>query len=199
MKLTLLFDMDGVITDMTTHWVDVYNERYNDNLVSADFESYWDAPKDVTKPECAEKVFDLIKEPGFFATLKPYPGAVEGFQRFCEDKRFDPYIVTAFSGDPNAAYGKMTWIKEHLPFFESDNHTLLTKAKQLVWGDVFVDDSVKNLVKWIKHQSDVLGRDDYHAVAMAAGHNEGCEDKGVDIRVHNFEELWDYINSIVSV
>ena len=204
MQLTLLFDMDGVITDLPTKWVRRYNELYDDDLARDDFVAEWGGFNERIKPEAKDKVYDILKEPCFFDDLSEMPGAIGGFENFCADDRYDCYIVTAFSGHPEIAHGKLIWVTQNLPFFDSER-MVLTKQKHLIDGNVLIDDSVQNLEKWVQAQfsrngSAVIGGG-CDAIAFAAPHNDGCVATNplINARVASWDELSDYVNSMVAV
>lgn len=196
MKQILLFDSDCVLADFANYWVNRYNELYDDDISVEDFNAEWGSPPKVVKPEVGTDVYEIPKEPGFFEKLDPMPGAIEYFEKFCSDSRFDCYIVTAFSGHSEIAKGKMIWFEKVLPFFDAEK-VILTKQKQLVHGDVLIDDSIENLIKWDEFQYN-LGKDGT-TIAFAAPHNEDAVDQGASARVSSWEELWDYVNNLVTV
>ena len=64
-KKIVLLDSDGVIADILERWLDVYNNTYNDSLTREEFASTFGGLHNVVKPECGEKVYDILREPGF--------------------------------------------------------------------------------------------------------------------------------------
>lgn len=187
-KTILLLDSDGVMCDISKEWCKRYNEKYGDNLTVEQFHGTWSGMEKVVKPECGVKVYDIIKEPGFFENLNPLEGAIEGLELLCKQNDIEPYILTAFSGHENIAYGKMKWYKKHCPFFNCDDNMILTHAKSLVHGDILVDDSVKNLTYWANKKIELFGDDaDFITIAMAAPHNTNAEDNPkVTLRVEGW-------------
>ena len=192
-KKIVLIDSDGVIADLSAQWCQVYNKRYNDTLTPEQFTATWDGMAKVVKPECGEKVYDLMKEPGFFQGCLPYDGAVHTLQEMVEDTRLDCYIVTAYSGNGEAAKGKIDFYEKHCPFFDTER-VLLCKPKFLVQGDILIDDSYKNIKKWVLENHNGVG------LMVAQGHNEEHEDKAeVNARVANLADAYEYIKAVVLV
>lgn len=190
--IRILCDMDGVITDLGRKWVDVYNDRYDDNISYEDWTKEYSGFEKIVKPEAQGKVYDIMKEEGFYSDLPPIDGALDGFLKLCENKKYDVYLLTAFSGDPEIAKGKMVWLRDNAPFFDPQK-VILTRQKHLVDGDVLIDDSVKNLKKWADEDPNGARV----AVCFAAGHNEGADDGGpADVRVATWPELLDYLNML---
>lgn len=195
-KKLILLDSDQVVCDLLPRWVKVYNERYGDNLSVEEFGGTFGGLQHVVKPECGEKIYDLMKEPGFFQSLDPVAGAIEGVNKLLDDPRFDPYVVTAYSNDPEMAKGKVEWYLKNLPAMVEKEGLILCKPKQLVIGDMLVDDSMENLKKWAGQMS-ALDRTDFFAVAMAAPHNQDAEDSHfVDARISSWDELLKFMDVV---
>jgi len=194
----VLLDSDQVIANLLDSWCGLYNSRYDDALSVEEFGGTWSGLQNIVKPECGEKVYDLMKEEGFFKNLQPLSGAVEGVRQLYDDKRTDLYIVTAYSGHPEMAKGKVEFYEEHFPYLIEDDRIVLCKPKQLFYGDVLVDDSIENLEKFYKHMTDVIGKHDFYTVAMGAPHNKDAMEKPcVDVRVDSWPELMEYITSVI--
>lgn len=194
-KKVIMLDSDGVIVNLPKHWASVYNERYNDTLAPEELCEYWDGIENVVKPECGDKIYDLLKEAGFFQNCEAYDGAIETFKAMCEDPMLDCYILSAYSGHPESARGKLEWYNENCPFFDSEK-LILCKPKHLVYGDVLVDDSYKNVKQFVNANlsGSAIG------LMMAATHNEDSVDATeVSLRPQNLAEAYEYIKSVVLV
>ena len=59
----LAFDIDGVLADLHTAWLDEYNKDFDDNLTIS-YITQWEMDKFV-KPECGKKIFNYLKRPLF--------------------------------------------------------------------------------------------------------------------------------------
>ena len=150
----------------------------------------------VVKPECGKKVYDIIQNEDLFANLSPMPNAIESIERLVNNSRLDTYIVTAYSGNGDMAKGKIRWIKKNMPFFDTE-YVILCKPKHLVYGNVLLDDAVKNLTSWFEAQQS-LGNDDVHPIAMAASHNEDADkEHSIDARVSGWTEFMDYLGTFI--
>lgn len=195
MDFTVLLDSDEVIANLLEHWADVYNNQYDDDLTVEEFGGEWDGISKVVKPAAKDKVYDILKEPGFFQALAPVEGAVDGTLWLVE-KGFNVFVVTAYSADPEMAKGKVAWFQQHLPFITDTERLILCKHKDQILGDMLVDDSVKNLKKWHRVMC-ALGRD-CHPICFAAPHNMGAEQEPfVSTRVDNWKELRSYIETFI--
>lgn len=137
-KPVLLFDLDGICTNLAKKWLAVYNQDWGDHLTLADIVA-WEWHRFV-KPECGKRIYHYLNRPGFFADLEPIPGCIEVLGRLAE--RTELVVVTA--SPKEAAEAKMTWVRRHLPFVPRHN-IVITYRKDLVRGDFMFDDAPRNL------------------------------------------------------
>lgn len=134
----LLFDLDGIVTDLVSKWLAVYNRDYHDDLRPEGIRSWnWDQ---FVKPECGKKIYHYLSRPGFFADLKPLPGAIEILERL--SRRLELVVVTA--SPAGAMKDKANWVRRNLPFISKHN-LVITYRKDLVRGDFMLDDAPRNL------------------------------------------------------
>jgi len=139
-----IFDMDGVIVNTHTPWLEEYNREYNDTLQYSDITSW--GMHEFVKPECGTKIYDYLKQPGFFYYMDPLPGAVEILQKIKADTRHQITLGTAPPWDaPTAVFDKIQWIKKYLPFIEIDKEVVLLNAKYKLHADLIFDDKPATL------------------------------------------------------
>ena len=133
--------MDDVMDILTEHWCDVLNEKYGTHATRDDI-TEWDATiafKGLTR----EQVEEPLAESGFWKGVEPMPGAVDAVKSII-DKGHDVYVVTN-------SYYKMLHEKmedmlfKWFPFIDWD-HVIIAKNKQMITGDVLIDDGIHNLV-----------------------------------------------------
>lgn len=195
-KLRLMVDSDSVVVDLVGPWCEEYNKLYHDNLTPEKFGKDFGGIDKIVKPECGKKVYDIFKQEGFFENLKPLDGAIEGLEEL--NKRHDLYIVTAYSGTPNSAKGKVAWYQNNCPFLDLDKSMILIRDKFLLRGDVMIDDSLKNLKAFYEEQRlhrDVT--DPFYTVCYSAPHNGNAAfENYVDFVAGNWSELLDVIHEI---
>jgi len=122
-KKTLFIDMDGVLADFITEmeaWFERYphlKERFENNP-------------------------DHIH--GIYRNLPPIEGAIEAVNKLAESGKYDMYIATTAPwGNPQASADKRYWIEDH---FGSLFHKkmFITHNKNLLSGDILIDDRTKN-------------------------------------------------------
>lgn len=151
MKRILLLDMDACIANLEGPWLDAYNRDYNDNL-TPDKITDWEI-QDFVKPECGAKIFDYLSVPGFYESLPVIPGsqdAVAYIDRLTDragHQAYEIFVVTSGTNHPCIPSQKVTWMAKHFPWIDA-KHIITCYHKELVKGDVLIDDSPKNAKKY---------------------------------------------------
>lgn len=142
MGLVVKLDMDGVILDLHKRWIDAYNDKYNDTL-DPEKVDHWGIEKFV-KPECGEKIFDLLGKPGLFLYSDPVEGSVDGVKSLI-DAGHKVVVVTANANHLASIYTeKIAWLKKHMPFIDIRD-VIIAFKKQYICGDVIIDDAPHNI------------------------------------------------------
>ena len=179
--MTILIDMDDTIESLLKAWVSGVNRKYGRSVSYEDVGS-WDVS--TAFPGLThEQVYAIPLEKGFWKTVEPIPGAAEAIQRFTAAGH-EVFIVTATPYE--SVTEKMTDVLfRYFPFL-SWKQLIITSRKQLIRGDVLIDDGIHN-----------LEGGDYIKILMTAPHNRNydAEANGM-IRVHNWTEIEEVINRI---
>jgi 5'(3')-deoxyribonucleotidase len=137
-KLKIGIDLDDVLNSLVDYWLVKYNKKYKDNLKIQDIKS-WNIAS-YTKPECDEKIFDLLKPKHTFRKLDIQPNAYEVTKWLSE--RFELHIITAYH--PEMCLDKTIWVQNNLPHIDVKN-IIFCNNKGLVKTDFLIDDRIKNL------------------------------------------------------
>lgn len=177
-SLIILVDMDDTIDDLLTAWVSTLNQRHNLN-VDRDKVGDWDMCKSF--PELTkEQVFAPLQNDVFWETVKPIQGAVEVLQKLIADGH-RVYIVTSSSYETLKTKIEVVLFR-YFPFIKWED-VIVTSCKQLICGDILVDDAVHNLEGGA-----------YYKILMDAPHNRDydAEGNGMD-RVKNWMGAYDII------
>ncbi|MBR0468375.1 MAG: hypothetical protein IJJ16_01550 [Mogibacterium sp.] len=176
--MVILIDMDDTIELLMEAWLRVINERYGYSTRMEEV-TEWDVA--AAFPDLTwEQVYCVPDEPGFWGTVSPMEGAPEAIRRFM-DAGHEVYIVTA------TTYKTITEKMDDLLFrwfpYISWDQVIITNHKQLIRGDVLIDDGVHN-----------LEGGDYVKILMTAHHNldYDAEANGM-IRVSSWDEIEDII------
>ena len=171
--MTILIDMDDVIEQLLKTWLEKANEKYGCNVQREDVRE-WTMHK-AFPMLTNEQVWSVTYEPGFWGCIEPMPGAAEAIRRLM-DAGHEVFIVTAT--EYGHLYEKMhDLLFKYFPFL-SWEQVIVTSRKQLIRGDVLVDDGVHNLIGG-----------EYRKILFDAPYNRSfdTEANGM-VRVHNWEE-----------
>lgn len=141
--LNILCDADAIAADLLGKWLIWYNAKYNDNL-TIEHITEWDLHKFVKK-ECGYKIYDFIDTGDAYRDLDPLPGAVEAIKAL-DKAGHNVVMVSAGSKHPDTAGHKLEWFKRVLGF--SRKKCIIGHQKELIRGDVFIDDSPPNIQKY---------------------------------------------------
>ena len=181
--MIILVDMDDTIEQLLQAWVDGVNKEYGYRTAYDDVRE-WNVT--AAFPGLTwEQVYAIPVRPGFWSTVQPIPGAAESLRRLM-DAGHEVLIVTAtpFESVPEKISG---FLMEHFPFLRRDQ-IMITSRKQLIRGDVLIDDGVHN-----------LEGGDYIKLLYTAPHNRAydAEVNGM-IRVNTWDEVERVIDAIMS-
>lgn len=136
-KKSIAIDMDNVIADVLTHYINWYERDYG---VRVDKEAIAGLPEMEAFPNNAIKKF--LFTPGFFRTVPVMPGAQEAVKKLME--KYEVYIVSAAMEFPLSLFEKYEWLQEHFPFIEWKN-IIFCGDKSIINTDFMIDDHLKNL------------------------------------------------------
>lgn len=143
-ELSIVVDMDDVLADFNSELLSRYNKKYNDNL---EYWEEWDMSKCV-KPECGNKIFDIMKEPKLFRNLSLIKGALEGFNELLKISK----VIIVSSAEPYSMEDKYYWVQEHFPNFDVKTRLFFGGGKgEFCPGyDIIIDDAPKNILAFNK-------------------------------------------------
>jgi len=141
MTRRILLDVDGVLADFVTpaaKWArrNGHRNAYHDNCTKWDVLESWGL-------QAFQPQFDqFCSRKGFCKSLPVYPGAVEFVEQL---RRLGEVIVVTspLSCSPYWCHERTIWLAEHFGFRSKD--VIFAKRKELVCGDVLIDDGPHNL------------------------------------------------------
>ena len=131
----IAIDMDNVIADITTAFLDSHERETGIRLTLEDINGKMEK-------EAFPKVFEWINEKGYFRDLLVIPDSQRVIKRLMGS--YEIFIVSAATQFPNSLYDKMMWMEEHFPFIGWQN-ICLCGFKTIVKADILIDDHFKNL------------------------------------------------------
>lgn len=173
----VLFDVDGVFGDFITPALEEVTKLTGVTYHHDDVKQ-WDIMESLGIPnDIAEQAYFNMRREGFCRSIKPYPGAVEGFASVRDV--CNPFVVTAPLGGPWWAHEREEWL--HDLFKIRRKQVISTSIKFMCIGDVIVDDKTANLVEWrSKH---------LHGCAIRWEAPSNSSEPWDGVRTNNWQEL----------
>lgn len=177
--MVILSDFDDVLENLCVTWVAALNNTYGTKVEYSDVTD-WEIEKffpSITRSQ----IFSPLSSEMFWKKVEPTEGAVKYTKKLMGEGH-DFYIVTA-SPPLTIEYKYKHVFRKYFPFIPKENFILIN-SKQLLKGDVFIDDKPDNLI-----QSEVPIR-----ILMSCPHNSSFDAKRHNIiRVDNWKEIYDLI------
>lgn len=175
--LTILFDADDVSENLLGSWINLLNERYGTSATPEDVKD-WDitlAFPTLTK----QQIYSALHEEDLWRGLEPMPGSQRILQKW-HDKGHNLYMVTA--SDYRTCKVKVERILEMFPFLDWE-HIIFATNKQMVCGDILIDDGVHNLIGG-----------NYYKIMFNRPHN-----RRLDVEEYGIHraETWDEVDALV--
>jgi 5'(3')-deoxyribonucleotidase len=127
-------DLDNILNNLNSEWINTYNKLNNDSLTIEDIKS-WDFHK-YTKN--GKEIYTYLNN-DLFAKLRPLPHSIEATKNIMNHHEL--FVVTA--SYPNTIETKMNWLHEYFPHIPYDN-VIICQRKDLVDVDLLIDDSPIN-------------------------------------------------------
>jgi 5'(3')-deoxyribonucleotidase len=138
-RLTILVDIDDVLNNLLERWVDTLNDRYETNVRAEDVKT-WDIHTAFPSLD-VWNVYEPLEEHSFWRGMEVKPGSEEGIKRLLFEDGHVVKIVTATNY--SVARTKIEWLLDIFPFYSED--VIIAYKKQMIRGDVLVDNAVHNL------------------------------------------------------
>lgn len=183
-KLTMLLDLDDVLNNQNELWISELNVKHNrnvklENITEWDMSNFYPGISkiDLYEPVCSGR---LVHQ------MRPTPGSVDYTYRWYSAGH-DLLIATSTSVDNIAM--KVKWLYKYFKWFDEKN-LIVTHHKQLLRGDIAVDDGIHNLLP-----DNLTGIEpQYVGLCMDRPWNRSfdCLQHGIH-RAHNFKEIDDVV------
>ena len=181
-KLTILCDADETIEDLLPYWLEELNNKYGFSVKKEDIKS-WNvraAYPTLTQQQVDEPVFN----DELWSKITPIKDSSRYLQKLIEDGH-DVYIVTA--ANYQSIRAKVNKLLELFPFFDYKK-IISTWNKQLIKGDILIDDGIHNLVGG-----------DYIKFLYDQPHNQYINEENYGItRVKSWVEIYERICEIAN-
>lgn len=143
--MRILLDCDGVMSDFIAHVLHEVNAELRTDHTHDDIDK-WEMYEALAVPtETRAKVDQIVMSPGFCAGLPEIEGAREGVPAL-RAAGHKLYCVTAPFIGHNWMPERVQWLRRHMGF--DRKHVVFCYDKELIFGDVLVDDKIDNLLAW---------------------------------------------------
>ena len=177
--MTILVDMDDTVEQLLKAWVSRANEKFDRHVALEDITGW-----NVAEPYpglTRKQIYDITYESGFWSSVEPMPGAAEALTHFM-DAGHQVFIVTATEIEHVEEKMKGLLFR-YFPFLSWDQ-VIITSRKQMIRGDVLIDDGIHNLEGGA-----------YRKILFTAPHNRfyDAEANGMT-RVSTWEEIVNIID-----
>jgi 5'-nucleotidase len=140
--MLILVDMDGVVAHFELRFLELWRERFpEEKYIPLDKREGFYIHKEYG-PDLYDKVREITSAPGFFLSLPPIDGAIQGVTDL-EVMGHQVLICTSpLSGTPTCMQEKYDWVRKYFGR-EMASSMVITKDKTMVRGDILIDDRPK--------------------------------------------------------
>ncbi len=146
-RLTILVDMDGVLSDFVTAFMASYHRSGGIGEPTQPIK--WGFIDELEDQGAVEAAWADART---WLGQTPYPGALEGLRRLYD--AHSVYIVTDPGPRPDVAIvAKFQWLRVHVPWL-SQRRIITTAKRELLRGDILIDDRADNVYDWLLANGD---------------------------------------------
>ena len=176
--MKILVDLDGVLADIHTPWIGMYNAEYHDNLRLRDI-TKWDMHK-IVKPECGKKIYNYLDNIDLYPRTFPIPGSQNGVKKLQE-------LGTVIFVTSGFFVAKVKWLSDHGYLLDENwkfsKEVVVCSRKDLIKGDIIIDDCQDNLARFSNR---ILFDQPWNRMSKYP-------------RAHNWEEVIEMVKSIMEL
>lgn len=181
-KLTVLVDFDQTLNNLNDAWVDYLNNRHGTTVKPDDIRD-WDMTK-AFPALTSEQIYAPLKEEALWSNVVPLNKSYENVVKLREDGH---RILVVTTSNPTTVPIKLNRVLfKYFPFFDYHD-VIITSRKQLICGDVLVDDAPHNLT----------GDTIYKKILITASHNKEFNEESIGaVRCNDWDEIYEVINKM---
>ena len=185
-EFVILVDMDDVLENLIEAWVNRLNEKYNRNVKVEDVQE-WDICKYFPGLEKSQ-VHSPLFEDNFWSSVQPKRDAMLFLEKL-HNEGFSIFIVTS-SHYSTLGYKFEQALWPYFPFIDK-KHIIVCDVKQLIKGDVLIDDGIHNLLNYENIKPS------YYKILYTTNHNKNIDTVKQGIkRVSNWNEIYTIIEGL---
>lgn len=146
-QLRILIDMDGVLVETMSLWLQEYNNLTGETVRPSDITEY-NFGKFVRYPELFFGVLEIAR---IFERSQPMPGACEGVRRLIEQGHDVQIVSYVHESAPSGYEQKLEWLNVWLPEISPRQVTFCYSGqKQYIQGDILVEDYPSTISAWLE-------------------------------------------------
>ncbi|RZM22043.1 MAG: 5'(3')-deoxyribonucleotidase [Pedobacter sp.] len=131
----LLVDMDGVLANVYEQFIAFEKEKLG---ITRELSELVGKMED----EAFEDLYTYVNTKDFFTNVLPMAGSIDTLEKL--NAKYELFIVSAATEFPLSLTEKMLWLKRYFPFIHW-KQVVLCGTKEIVSGDIMIDDHFKNL------------------------------------------------------
>lgn len=131
--ILLALDVDGVLADLMSPWLALYNAEWDDHLTLADITA-WNVDRFV-RPECGMHVYEYLITPGLYENVAP----LESPETVSALRAAGFRVIFVTSAWPGTAGFKQRWLSEH-GFLLNHHDYVECSDKNLIRAPFLIDD-----------------------------------------------------------
>jgi 5'-nucleotidase len=137
--LHIMVDMDGTLCDWNSHYEALLTEHFPHLTFNhGEDNRNWDLTHGLDEEGIAAVKF-VMDMPGFYADLKPYPGATQALRDMIAEGHHVTICSSPWLTNPTCLQDKVNWLNKYVGEGWGDR-AIFTKDKTAVCGDVLIDD-----------------------------------------------------------
>lgn len=137
--MIICVDIDGVLNDLVSKTLTLYNSRTDKNIKLSDITTY--SFYECLPKEDADGICELFQEKELWDSLRPLSNAQWGIETLI-NMGYEVYLATATA--PENFYWKVQWIEKYYPLIDR-KHIICINNKGLLKCDILIDDCIDNL------------------------------------------------------
>lgn len=146
-KLRIVVDQDQVLCQWVERILEWFNEDKGTKFTINDIKT-WNMTDNLGE-HSKDFLRSCMRYPELYRDLDSVEDAIEGMQ-FLHEQGHDVIIATAVPKCAGIAYhGKLEWIRRNMPWFDLNNFVAIQR-KDLLSGDILLDDGPHNIEAWLK-------------------------------------------------
>ncbi len=127
--------MDGVLADVYRRFFELHKEETGEKLSHNDIIGLKEA-------EAFPRLLNWVCRPGFFRTMPVMTGSQQVLKRL--NDKYEIIVTSMATEFPVSLTDKQLWLCDHFPFI-SWRQVVFCGRKELIKGDLMIDDHFKNL------------------------------------------------------